>query len=52
MDALPLLDHELAPELGMSPLPPLVLQAGQVDEVVQVDEHVARADRLREEMTA
>jgi len=30
------------------PLPPRVLQAGQVGEVVALDEHVARADRLPE----
>src|SRR5437870_9670086 len=28
------------------PRPPLVLQAGHVDEVVAADEHVARTDRL------
>jgi len=43
-----LLDAHLAAELGMRPLPPLVLQAGHVGEAVSLDEHVARADRLSE----
>src|SRR5262245_20917998 len=32
----------------MPPLPPLMLQAGHVDEVVPLDEHVAGVDRLSE----
>ena len=33
-------------DLGMRPLPPLVLQPCHVGEVVAADEHVARVDRL------
>jgi len=43
-----LLDPELVAELGVRPLPPLVLQGGQVGEVVAAGEHVARVDRLPE----
>ena len=40
-------DEEEA-ELGVRPLPPLVLQAGHVGEVVPPDEPVARVDGLSE----
>ncbi len=33
---------------GCARFPPLVLEAGHVDEVGTLDEHVARADRLPE----
>jgi len=45
-DELP--DAHLPADLGVRPLPPLVLQAGHVGEVLPLDEHVARADRLLE----
>ena len=39
---------DLAAELRVRSLPPLVLQAGHVGEVGTRDEHVARVDRLSE----
>ena len=39
-------DPHLPAELGVRPLPPLVLQGGHAGEVVAADEHVARVDRL------
>ena len=38
-------DPTLRADLGVRPLPPLVLQAGHVGEAVPPDEHVARVDR-------
>ena len=43
-----LLDPHLTAELGMLPLPPLVLHAGHVGEVLPLDEHVARVRGLNE----
>ena len=41
-------DAHLSADLGVRPLPPLVLRAGHVGEVVPLDEQVARVDGLPE----